>query len=71
LNDPALGKYNPWLAGFAQQMNCAVADNLSNKNWGEASDELNKELGKAIFGDITADEAIDTAAQQAQQLLSG
>lgn len=71
LNDPALGKYNPWLAGFAQQMNCAVADNLSNKNWGEASDELNKELGKAIYGDVTADEAIDTAAQQAQQLLSG
>jgi multiple sugar transport system substrate-binding protein len=71
LNDPDLGKYNPWLRGFADQMNCAVTDNLSNKNWGEVGDELNTQLGKAIFGDISADQAIDTAAQKGQQLLSG
>ena len=71
LNDPDLGKYNPWLQGFADQMDCAVADNLTNKNWGEAAAELNKQLGKAVFGDISAEEAIDTAAQNAQELLSG
>ena len=71
LNDPDLGKYNPWLQGFADQMDCAVADNLSNKNWGEAADALNKQLGKAIYGDITPDEAIDNAATEAQRLLSG
>jgi ABC-type glycerol-3-phosphate transport system substrate-binding protein len=67
----ALGKYNPWLVGFAQQMNCAVADNLGNKNWGQVSDELNKQLGKAIYGDITPEEAINTAATNGQQMLSG
>jgi multiple sugar transport system substrate-binding protein len=71
LNDPALGKYNPWLKGFADQMNCAVSDNLSNKNWSEVADELNTQLGKAIFGDISAEQAIDDAAGKGQQLLSG
>ena len=71
LNDPDLGKYNPWLVGFAQQMDCAVADNLGNKNWGQVSDELNKQLGKAIYGDITPEQAITNAATTGQQLLSG
>jgi ABC-type glycerol-3-phosphate transport system substrate-binding protein len=71
LSDPALGKYNPWLQGFADQMNCAVTDNLSNKNWGEAADALNTELGKAVFGDITAEQAIDKAAPKANAILSG
>jgi multiple sugar transport system substrate-binding protein len=71
LNDPDLGKFNPWLEGFAKQMDCAVTDNLSNKNWGEAGDELNTQLGKAIFGDISAEEAIDTAAQKGSELMSG
>jgi multiple sugar transport system substrate-binding protein len=71
LNDPDLGKYNPWLQGFADQMDCAVSDNLSNKNWGEAADALNTELGKAVYGDISAEEAIDTAATKANQIMSG
>jgi multiple sugar transport system substrate-binding protein len=71
LDDPELGKYNPWLTGFAEQMKCAVNDNLTNKDWPEVSDALNTELGKAIFGDQTADEAIDNAAQKGQQILSG
>jgi multiple sugar transport system substrate-binding protein len=71
LSDPALGKYNPWLKGFAEQMNCVVADNLSNKNWGEVADELNKELGKAIYGDVSPTEAVNTAAQNGQELMSG
>jgi multiple sugar transport system substrate-binding protein len=71
LADPELGKYNPWLTGFAKQMQCAVTDNTDNPKWPEVSDELNTELGKAIFGDISATEALDTAAQKGQQILSG
>ena len=52
-------------------MNCAVADNLGNKNWGQVSDELNKQLGKAIYGDISPEDAINTAAQNGQQMLTG
>ena len=37
LADPALGKFNPWLTGFAQQMSCAVNDNLTNPKWSQIS----------------------------------
>ena len=71
LNDPDLGKFNPWLVGFAQQMQCAVNDNLTNQKWPRISDALNTELGKAIFGDETATAALATAAQKGNQILQG
>ena len=71
LSDPDLGKFNPWLEGFAQQMKCAVNDNLTNPKWPQVSDELNTELGKAIFGEQSASEAIQKAAQKGQQILAG
>ena len=71
LSDPELGKYNPWLEGFAQQMKCAVNDNLTNPKWPQISDALNTELGKAIFGEQSASEAIQKAAQKGQQILAG
>ncbi len=71
LSDPELGKYNPWLTGFAKQMDCAVNDNLTNPKWPRVSDAINTELGKAIFGDETADEAIDAAASKGAQILTG
>jgi multiple sugar transport system substrate-binding protein len=71
LNDPDLGKFNPWLQGFADSMDCAVTDNLSNKGSGEMLTALNTELGKAIFGEVSADEAIDTAAKKGREALTG
>jgi len=71
LSDPDLGKYNPWLKGFAQQMSCAVNDNLTNPKWPQVSDAINTELGKAIFGDVSADQAIDAAASKGAQILTG
>ncbi len=69
LNDPSLGKYNPWLKGFADQMKCAVNDNLNNPKWPQISDVLNTQLGKAIYGDVTATEALASAAQKGEQIL--
>jgi multiple sugar transport system substrate-binding protein len=71
LADPSLGKYNPWLTQFAAQMKCVGNETITNKNFGQVEDALNTELGKAIYGDQTAEEAIDNAAQKAQQVLSG
>ena len=71
LDDPALGKFNPWLKGFADQMKCAVNDNLNNPKWPRISDVLNTELGKAIYGDETATEALANAAQKGNQILQG
>jgi multiple sugar transport system substrate-binding protein len=71
LSSPDLGKFNPWLKGMAQQMNCAVNDNLTNSKWPQISDALNTELGKAIFGQETADQAIANAAKKGNQILQG
>jgi len=69
LSDPELGKYNPWLKGFADQMKCAVNETTNNPNWGQASDALNTELGKAIYGEQSATEALTKAAKKGQTLL--
>ena len=70
LDDPQLGKFNPWLTQFAQQMSCAVNDNLTNPKWPQINDALNAELGKAIFGEESATEAIHNAADKANQILA-
>jgi multiple sugar transport system substrate-binding protein len=70
LSDPQLGRYNPWLKGFADQMKCAVNEATTNANWGQVSDALNTELGKAIYGDQTATEALNKAAKKGQTLLA-
>jgi multiple sugar transport system substrate-binding protein len=70
LSDPQLGRYNPWLKGFADQMKCAVNETTTNPNWGQASDALNTELGKAIYGDQSAQQALDKAAKKGQTLLA-
>jgi multiple sugar transport system substrate-binding protein len=70
LDDPDLGKFNPWLTGFAEQMKCAVAENLSPK-WSQIQVQLNTELGKAIFGDETPTQALETAGQKGDKILKG
>jgi multiple sugar transport system substrate-binding protein len=69
LSDPELGRYNPWLKGFADQMKCAVNETTTNPNFGQVSDALNVELGKAIYGEQSATEALNKAAQKGQTLL--
>jgi multiple sugar transport system substrate-binding protein len=69
LSDPDLGKYNPWLKGFAEQMKCAVNENLTNPKWNQIYDELNTELGKAVVWEQTATEAIQNAADKAREIL--
>jgi multiple sugar transport system substrate-binding protein len=71
LQDPELGKYNPWLTGFAKQMQCAVTDNTDNPKWPQIADQLNTQLGKAIFGEVSATDALNTAATKGQQILTG
>jgi multiple sugar transport system substrate-binding protein len=69
LSDPSLGRFNPWLKQFADQMSCAVTENLTNPKWPQINDALNAELGKAIFGEQTATEALQKAADKANQIL--
>ena len=72
LDDPELGKFNPWLEGFAENMECAVTSNVTQEKWGEIEwGPLNQNLGKAIYGDVSASEALDKAAQEAEEILEG
>ena len=71
LDDPALGKHNPWLEGFADSMKCAVTSNITQPAWPQIEQEaLNPALGEAIYGDITVDEALQRAAEQGEQFIA-
>jgi multiple sugar transport system substrate-binding protein len=71
LDDPELGKFNPWLKGFADNMKCAVTSNITQPKWPQVEEVLNENLGEAMYGDISPTEALDDAAQQGEQILSG
>jgi multiple sugar transport system substrate-binding protein len=69
LDDPKLGRFNPWLQGFADNMKCAVTSTITEPKWPEIEQALNENLGKAIYGDIPAGEGVKQAGQEGEQLL--
>jgi multiple sugar transport system substrate-binding protein len=69
LESPDLVKEKPVLKGFADLMECGVNYNIVNPEWSKVSEELNKQLGKAMFGDQTADGALDNTAAFAERFL--
>jgi multiple sugar transport system substrate-binding protein len=71
LDDPALTKYNPWLQGFADNMDCAVTSNITQPKWPQIEQTLNENLGKAIYGDISPEQALEQSAQRGQEILEG
>ncbi|MGI8433728.1 MAG: ABC transporter substrate-binding protein [Nocardioidaceae bacterium] len=71
LNSPDLVKEKPVLQGFADLMKCGVASTVSNPKFPRVEEALNKELGSAFYGEQTADQALENAAQEGQQILSG
>lgn len=71
LNDPRIFENNPILKGFADQMACGVTNAAPNPNWGPAEVALNDALGRAIYGEVSASDALDEAADEAQVALEG
>jgi multiple sugar transport system substrate-binding protein len=69
LADPDLGKYNPWLQGFADNMSCAVTSSITQPKWPQIEQQLNTDLGKAIYGDMTATQALQDAATKGQAMI--
>jgi multiple sugar transport system substrate-binding protein len=70
LNSPELTQKKPVLKGFAKLMKCGVTNTISNPKWPKIEEELNNQLGKAFYGDESADQALDNAAKKAQEILS-
>ncbi|MFL5761140.1 MAG: ABC transporter substrate-binding protein [Thermomicrobiales bacterium] len=69
LDDPRLFENNPVMKGFAEQMTCGVANTIANPDWPAIETALNESLGKAIYGDETASDALDEAAAEADDIL--
>jgi multiple sugar transport system substrate-binding protein len=70
LESPDLEESKPVLKPFADLMACGVASSVSNPKYPRIETILNEELGKAIYGDQTAEEALDNAAQQGRAILA-
>jgi ABC-type glycerol-3-phosphate transport system substrate-binding protein len=59
----------PVLEGFIELMKCGVASTVSNPKFPRVETVLNEELAKAMYGDQSAEEALENAAQQAEAIL--
>jgi ABC-type glycerol-3-phosphate transport system substrate-binding protein len=60
----------PVLKGFIDLMDCGVAPTASNPKWPQIETILNEELGKAMYGEQSAEEALENTAQQAEAILA-
>jgi multiple sugar transport system substrate-binding protein len=70
LDSPDLAKTKPVLKGFAELMKCGVASTVSNPKFPRIEEQLNIELGKAFYGDQSADQALANAKGKAEQILA-
>jgi len=70
LNSPELVKTKPVLKGFADAMKCGNANTIANPKWPRIEQELNDQLGRAMYGDVSPSEALDNAAEKAKEILS-
>lgn len=69
LANPHIFDNEPILKGFAQQMSCGVTNSINNPDWGKIEQELNDQLGQAIYGDENAATALDNAAEAAKEIM--
>ena len=69
LESPDLLKTVPLLNGFAEAMKCGVVSVSPNPKWPQIESALNKELGKAMYGEQSASKALDNAAAAAAKIM--
>jgi multiple sugar transport system substrate-binding protein len=69
LDSPDLAEGKPFLQGFADEMGCAVVSNIEQPKFPEVETVLNEKLGEAMFGEISAEEAIMQAAQEGEEII--
>lgn len=68
LESDELMKEKPILKGFADSMECGVSHVAADPNWGRMEEALNEALGKAMYGEITSDEALETAKAEMEKI---
>jgi ABC-type glycerol-3-phosphate transport system substrate-binding protein len=70
LESEEITQEKPVLSGFIDLMDCGVASTVSNPKFPRVETILNEELAKAMYGEQSAAEALDNAAQQAEAILA-
>jgi multiple sugar transport system substrate-binding protein len=50
-------------------MSCGVSNVVANPDWPKVEEVLNKELGKAFYGEETPSAALDEAASEAGKII--
>jgi multiple sugar transport system substrate-binding protein len=68
LESPELAQKKPILKGFAAAMSCGRPP-TSNPDWPKVEEALSEELGRAMYGEQSASEALDAAASAGQEIL--
>jgi multiple sugar transport system substrate-binding protein len=69
LESPEIVQKKPVLEGFVDAMECGRANLIADPKWPQIEEQLNIELGKAMYGEQTASEALDKAAEKATEIL--
>jgi multiple sugar transport system substrate-binding protein len=69
LEGPELLEEKPLLQGFAEAMKCGVNNVEQNEKGPQIEEQLNLELGRAMYGEITAKEALANAKAAAEEIL--
>lgn len=70
LEGEAITQEKPILQGFIDLMPCGVASSVANPQFPRIETVLNEELGKAIYGDQSAEDALNNTATQAEAILA-
>jgi ABC-type glycerol-3-phosphate transport system substrate-binding protein len=70
LEGPELLEKKPLLEGFAEAMKCGVNNVEQNEKGPQIEEQLNIELGRAMYGEITAKEALANAKAAAEDILA-
>ena len=70
LADPEITEKKPILKGFIDAMECGHANLIADPKWPKIEQVLNAELGKAMYGEKTAGDALDDAAAEAREILA-
>ena len=60
-----------FLQGFADDMGCAVVSTVEQPKFPEIEAVLNEELGKAMIGEQTAEQAMLNATEKGEEILAG
>jgi ABC-type glycerol-3-phosphate transport system substrate-binding protein len=70
-SDQLTSHHKEFLQGFANDMGCAHVSTVEQPKYPEIETALNEELGKAMIGEQTAEQAIKNATKRGEEILAG